>query len=66
MIHTKSTSKSNMANKNSKAKRKLASKAGTDFHGRPCITSFAQKDKNPENKRKSPWKGAKVGGDNRG
>jgi hypothetical protein len=53
-------------NKNTRAKKKLASKEKTNFHGKPCITSFAEKEKNPENKRRSPWKGAKPGGDSRG
>lgn len=48
-----------MANQNTKAKRKVASKTGTDFHGKPCITDFKHKDKNPLNKRLSPWKGCR-------
>ncbi len=48
-----------MANQNTKANRKIASKEKTCFCGKPCITSFKDKDKNPENKRKSAWKGCK-------
>lgn len=46
-----------MANKQTKSNRKLAQKAGTIFHGSPCITGFKDKDKNPANKRKSAWRG---------
>jgi len=30
------------------------------FKGRECISEFALKDKNPQNKRKSAWMGAKA------
>jgi hypothetical protein len=29
------------------------------FKGKACVTSFEGKERNPANKRKSPWKGAK-------
>lgn len=29
------------------------------FEGRPCITDFKSKDKNPANKRLSAWKGCR-------
>jgi hypothetical protein len=60
-----------MANKQTKAYRKLGlstHNGGAEiggitkfdlFEGRPCITDFASKDKNPQNKRKSAWKGCK-------
>jgi hypothetical protein len=51
-----------MANKSSKAKAKTARKAKQHFHGKICLTSFADKAKNPDNKRHSPWRGsAKTG-----
>jgi hypothetical protein len=51
-----------MANKSSKAKAKTARKAKSHFHGKICLTSFSDRDKNPDNKRRSPWRGsAKTG-----
>lgn len=60
-----------MANRQTKAYRKLGiatsnggAQVGTMknfeiFKGKPCITDFRSKDKNPMNKRKSPWKGCR-------
>ena len=45
-----------MANKATKAKAKAASNAAKT--GKPTITDFALKAKNPANKRTSPWRGA--------
>lgn len=60
-------------NKQTKANRKIGKQTkvikGTGsfewkdleiFKGRPCVTDFAKKTSNPMNKRKSPWRGAKV------
>lgn len=44
-----------MANRNTKAKNKLARKEKKHFHGTACNTSW----KNPNSKRKSAWRGAK-------
>lgn len=35
------------------------SKTFEKFEGKACVTDFVSKDKNPQNKRKSPWRGAK-------
>lgn len=48
-------------NKNSKANKAAARKAKQHFHGKACLTSFADKDKNPQNLRTSPWRGAAKG-----
>jgi hypothetical protein len=59
-----------MANQQTKSYRKLGistSNGGASigtvksfdkFEGRFCYTDFKDKDKNPQNKRKSPWRGA--------
>ena len=49
-----------MANKNTQIKHRLARKNKTHFHGKACVTCFASKDKNPENKRKSPYKAGRI------
>jgi hypothetical protein len=54
-----------MANKSTKAKAKAARKAKTHFHGKTCVTDFKLKDKNPDNGRKSAWRGMKKGGGER-
>jgi hypothetical protein len=46
-----------MANKATKAKASATRKAKQHFHGKICLTSFADKAKNPDNKRRSPWRG---------
>ena len=46
-----------MANKATKAKAAATRKAKGHFHGRICLTGFADKAKNTDNKRRSPWKG---------
>lgn len=48
-----------MANKNTKAKAKQDRKDKKHYHGKPCVTSFYVEAgrKNPETKRKSPWRG---------
>ena len=60
-----------MANKQTKAYRKLGLStrntgaeltsivAFEKFEGRPCVTDFKKKDQNPQNKRKSAWKGCR-------
>ena len=50
-----------MANKASKAKASAARKAKQHFHGRACLTSFTDRQKNPDNKRLSPYKGGAKG-----
>ena len=51
-----------MANKSTRSKTAATRKAKGHFHGKPCFTSFADKAKNPDNKRRSPWRGsAKTG-----
>jgi len=47
-----------MANKATKAKTASARRAGQHFHGKICLTNFADKAKNPDNKRRSPWRGS--------
>lgn len=44
-----------LANKNTRAKRKLAHKNKTHFHGEACCTMFGAK--HGTKKHKGPWKG---------
>jgi len=47
-------------NKNSKIRHAIARKNKTHFHGSSCVTCFVSKAKNPENKRKSPYKAGRI------
>jgi hypothetical protein len=46
-----------MANRNTKGLRAANRKAGQFFHGTHCFTDFAHKSRNPQNRRKSAWRG---------
>lgn len=50
-----------MANKNTKNKIRQLRKTKKHFHGSSCITDFELKHKNPDNKRKQPYRGGGRG-----
>jgi hypothetical protein len=54
-----------MANKNTEAQQANNRKNGNYFHGQMCHTGFVDKDKNPQNRRSSPWRGAAKNGKRR-
>lgn len=54
---TKSYRKLGISTKVVKGTNGIQTKSFDKIEGKPCITCFKCKDKNPQNKRRSHWKG---------